>query len=340
MKGKWHLSSLAFILGLGMATSSYAGAQLDQIKKRGHLNCGVSTGLAGFSAPDSKGNWVGFDADVCRVVASAILGDARKVKFVPLSGQQRFVAVQTGSVDMLSRVTSKTLTRDAGIGLRFGPVVFYDGQTFMVRKSLGLKSAKELEGASICTQQGTTSELNMTDFFRTHKIKFKPIVFENYNESIQAYFKGRCDGYTNDSSGLASARAQSGGISAHIILPERISKEPLAPAIKLGDDDLYNVMTWSIYALLEAEELGINSKNIDEMKKSTDLNIQRFLGLKDGNGKALGLSEKWAENIVKQVGNYSEIFEKNLGVESPLKLERGLNALWTNKGLMYAPPFR
>lgn len=340
MNRRWLAKSAFVIMSAIVGANSFAGSQLDQIKKRDHLNCGVSTGLAGFSAPDSKGNWVGFDADICRAVAAAILGDARKVKFVPLSGQQRFVAVQTGTVDMLSRVTSKTLTRDAGIGLRFGPVVFYDGQTFMVRKNLNLKSAKELEGASICTQQGTTSELNMTDFFRTHKMKFKPIVFENYNESIQAYFKGRCDGYTNDSSGLASARAQSGGISAHVILPERISKEPLAPAIKLGDDDLYNIMTWSIYALIEAEELGIKADNIDQMRKSSDLNVQRFLGLKDGNGKALGLKENWAENIIKQVGNYGEIFERNLGQNSPLKLDRGLNDLWTNKGLMYAPPLR
>lgn len=336
------LKSLINTVGLCLLyiSQTHAGSQLDAIKKRGYLNCGVSTGLVGFSSPNSKGEWKGFDVDVCRAVAATIFSNAKKVKYVPLSGQQRFVALQTGTVDVLSRVTSKTLSRDSGIGLRFGPVVFYDGQAFMVKKDIGLKSAKELDGASVCTQQGTTSELNMTDFFRTNKLKFKPIVFENYNESIQAFFKGRCDTYTNDSSGLASARAAAGKVNKFEILPERVSKEPLAPAIKQGDADLYNILSWSVYAMIEAEELNIDSKNIDQMKKSKDIRIQRLLGIKPGNGKSLGVDEQWAYNIVKQVGNYAEVFKRNLGDDSPLKLKRGQNALWNEGGLMYAPPLR
>jgi general L-amino acid transport system substrate-binding protein len=324
---------------LCLVTTASAGT-LDKIKKKGHISCGVSQGLAGFSAPDGKGVWNGIDVDICRALSAAIFNDSMKVKFVSLSAQQRFTALQSGEVDILSRNTTNTLSRDTSLGLNFAPVVYYDGQGFMVRKKDGIKSAKDLSGASVCTQQGTTTELNLADYFRANRMKLKPVVFESNDEVTQAFLKGRCDALTTDASGLASERSKVKNPNDYIILPEIISKEPLAPAVRHGDDKWLDVVTWTVNALLTAEELGINSKNIDSFSKTKDPKIARFIGKTIGNGKALGLSEKWAYNIIKQVGNYSEIFEKHVGKDSPLKLSRGLNALWNKGGLMYSSPMR
>jgi general L-amino acid transport system substrate-binding protein len=325
----------------GFASVAHAGKDLDAIKARGSVICGVSTGLAGFSLADSKGEWTGLDVDVCRAVAAALFGDAKKVKFVPLSAQQRFTALQSGEVDVLSRNTTITMTRDTSLGLDFTGGTYYDGQGFMVPKKLGVKSAKELKGATVCVQPGTTTELNLADYFRANKMDFKPVVIEKLEEIEQAYFGGRCDVYTTDASGLAATRAtRAQNPEDHIILPEIISKEPLGPAVRHGDNQWADVMRWTFNAQLEAEEKGISSKNIDEMLKSIDPQIKRLLGVTPGMGKALGVEEDWVVKIVKQVGNYGEMFERNVGKNTPLKLERGLNALWTQGGLQYAAPIR
>ncbi|HVJ51381.1 MAG TPA: amino acid ABC transporter substrate-binding protein [Aliidongia sp.] len=324
-----------------MAGSAQAGQTLDNIKSKGQLVCGVSTGIAGYSVADSQGVFKGFDVDLCRALSSAIFGSPDKVKYVPLSTQQRFTALQSGEVDILSRNTTGTLQREGPLGLLFAPVMFYDGQGFMVAKKLGIKSAKELAGATICVQPGTTTELNLADFFRSNKLQFKEVVIDNRDEVENAFFSGRCDAYTTDGSGLAGVRvSKASNPDDYVILPERISKEPLGPAVRQGDDQWYGIVRWTVYALIDLEERGITSKNVDDMLKSEDPNVQRLLGVKDGNGKALGLDEKWAYNIVKDVGNYGEIFERNLGKDTPLKLDRGLNALWSSGGLMYAPPLR
>lgn len=320
-----------------MATSS--ASTLSEVKKRKQLLCGVTQGVAGFSSPDSKGNWQGLEVDVCRAISAAIFGDADKVKYVALSAQSRFTELSTGNIDVLSRVTTWNITRDTAMGINFAPTTFYDGQGFMVRKKTGIKSIKELNGASICTQQGTTSERNLADYFRSNRLKMKPVVFESNDEVTQAFLKGRCDAFTNDASGLVAERSKTKKPEDYIILKEMISKEPLGPAVRHGDDQWFDIVKWTVFALFEAEELGINSKNIDSFKKSKDPKVKRFLGLTEGNGKSLGLSEKWAYQIIKEVGNYSEIFENNVGKKSPLKLERGLNALWKDGGLMYSPPF-
>lgn len=305
------------------------------------VHCGVTMGVAGFSAPNSQGEWFGIEVDVCRAVAAAVLGDPKKVKFIPLSGQARFTALQSGEVDLLSRVTTWTLTRDTALGLNFGPTVFYDGQGFMVRRKDKVKKIKDLNGATICTQQGTTSELNLADYFRANRIKMKPVVFESNDEVTQAFFKGRCDAFTNDASGLVAERSKTKNPEDYIILEEVISKEPLGPAVRHGDDQWFDIVKWSVFAMISAEEYGISSQNVDSIKKSTKVpNIKRLLGETEGNGKALGLSEEWAYNIIKLVGNYEEVFERNIGSQSPLKLERGLNALWKDGGLMYSPPIR
>lgn len=319
--------------------STFAGT-LDIVKKRGKVRCGVSTGLAGFSSPDSKGNWRGLDVDFCRAVAAAIFNDPSKVDYVSLNAQQRFTALQSGEIDLLSRNTTHNLSRDTQMGINFAPVVFYDGQGFMVRKKDGVKSAKDLDGASVCTQQGTTTELNMADFFRANRLKLKPVVFESNEEVNQSFIKGRCDALTTDKSGLASERSKMKKPNDYLILPEIISKEPLAPAVRHGDDQWLDVVKWSIYAVIEAEELNINSKNIKNFLRSKNPRIRRFLGISRGNGKALGLEESWAKQIITHVGNYSEIFERHVGKNSPLKLDRGLNNLWTKGGLLYAPPIR
>ena len=317
-----------------------AGPMADKVKAQG-LTCGVSTGLAGFSLADSQGNFTGLDVDVCRAIAAVMTGDAKKVKFVPLSAQQRFTALQSGEVDLLSRNTTWTLQRDTQLGLNFAPTTYYDGQGFMVNKKLGVKSAKELNGATVCVQPGTTTELNLADYFRANKMQFKPVVIEKLDEVEAAYFSGRCDVYTTDASGLAATRVSKAPNPAdQVILPEIISKEPLAPAVRHGDDEFFDIVKWTVYALLEAEEKGITSKNVDEMLKSDDPTVKRLLGATEGMGKSLGVDEKWAYNAIKQVGNYGEIYERNVGKDSPLKLERGLNDLWTKGGLMYAPPIR
>jgi general L-amino acid transport system substrate-binding protein len=331
----------AVIMAASVASGSAGAGTLDTVKKNGVVTCGVSTGVTGFSIADAQGKYTGLDVDFCREVAAAIFGDADKVKFVPLSAQQRFTALQSGEVDVLSRNTTWTLQRDTQLGLTFAPVTFYDGQGFMVPKKLGVKSAKELNGATICVQPGTTTELNLADYFRANKMTFKPVVIEKLEETENAYFSGRCDVYTTDRSGLASTRiAKAPNPDDQVILPEVISKEPLAPAVRHGDDEWYDIVKWVAYAAIEAEEDGVTSKNVDDMAKGDDPNIKRLLGVTPGMGKSLNLDEKWAYNIVKLVGNYGEVFDRNVGKDSPLKLDRGVNELWTKGGLMYAMPVR
>jgi general L-amino acid transport system substrate-binding protein len=304
--------------------------------------CGVHTGLYGFSAPDERGQWSGIDVDVCRSVAAALFGDASKVRFVPLSAQARLTALQSGEVDILSRNTTWTLTRDTANGLHFTGVNYYDGQSFMVPKSLGVTRAEELEGATICVQTGTTTEKNLADWFRAQELQFSPVTIEKYEEVTGAYVAGRCDAITSDASQLAAIRANdTPNPDDHVILPEIISKEPLGPSVRHGDDQWFDLVKWSFYATIEAEEMGITSANVEDMKaNSTDPNVQRLLGATPGMGGALGVNEDWAFNIIKQVGNYGEIYNRTVGEESKLGLPRGLNALWTDGGLMYAPPVR
>jgi len=329
------------ILFVCINPSILAASILDNIKKRKVLHCGVTMGVAGFSSPDSKGHWTGIEVDICRAVSAAVLGDSSLVKFIPLSGQSRFTALQSGEIDILSRVTTWTLTRDTSLGLNFAPTIFYDGQGFMVRKKDNIKNIKDLNGATICTQQGTTTELNLADYFRANRIKMKPVVFENNDEVTQAFFKGRCDAFTNDTSGLVAQKIKTKNPEDYVILDEVISKEPLGPAVRHGDDQWFDIVKWSVFALISAEEFGITSSNIEKFKSTSKVpNIKRLLGVTTGNGKALGLTEDWAYRIIKQVGNYGEIFEKNIGQLSPLKLKRGQNALWKNGGLLYAPPLR
>jgi len=322
-----------------------AGKDLDSIKSRGALICGVpGGGIAGFGVADSQGKWTGLDIDVCRAVAATIFGDSEKVKYVPLTSQQRFTALQSGEVDILSNNTTWTLTRDTALGLDFGAVTYYDGQGFLVNKKLGVKSAKELNGATICVAPGTTTELNLADYFRATKMTFKPVVIEKVEEVRAAFFSGRCDVYTTDSSSLYATRAANVPAPAtaedFIVLPEIISKEPLAPAFRHGDNQFGDIVRWTQYAMLEAEEYGIDSKNVDDMLKSENPSIKRILGVTPGMGKSLGVDEKWVYNIVKQVGNYGESFERNVGSGSVLKIDRGLNKLWTQGGLQYSPPVR
>jgi general L-amino acid transport system substrate-binding protein len=335
------LACLAAGLVLAAVQPASAGQTFDTVKARGQLVCGVHPGLGGFGAPDEKGNFVGFDVDICRAVAAAMFGDATKVRYVPLSTQQRFTALQAGEIDMLARNTTWTLTREGSNGMLFAAVNFYDGQGFLVAKKLGVKSAKELSGATVCVQTGTTTELNLADYGRANKLDLKPVTIDSYEETTKAFVSGRCDALTSDSSQLAATRAtQTPNPDDYVILPERISKEPFAPAVRQGDDQWFNAVKWALYAMVQAEESGITSANVDAMTRSTDPNIQRLLGVTPGMGKSLGLDEKWAYNIIKQVGNYGESFERNLGQASKLKLDRGLNALWTNGGLMYAIPIR
>jgi general L-amino acid transport system substrate-binding protein len=340
MRSTSVFAATAIAVGLA-AAPALAGPTVDKIKSQGAIVCGVSTGLAGFSLADSQGKYTGLDVDFCRALAAAVLGDANKVKFAPLSAQQRFTALQSGEVDLLSRNTTWTLQRDTQLGLDFAPTMYYDGQGFMVAKKLGVKSAKELNGATVCVQPGTTTELNLADYFRANKIQFKPVVIEKLDEVEQAFFSGRCDAYTTDASGLAATRvSKAPKPDDYVILPEIISKEPLAPAVRHGDNEWLDIVKWTVYALIEAEEKGVTSKNVDQMLSSDDPNVKRLLGATPGMGKSLNLDEKWAYNAIKQVGNYGEIFDRNVGKDSPLKLERGLNDLWTRGGLQYAMPIR
>ncbi len=334
--------AVAALVFAAMSITAYAGKTLDAIKKRGRVRCGVSNGLPGFSSPDSKGKWKGLDVDVCRAFAAAVFGDSKKIDVVGLSAQQRFTALQSGEVDVLTRNTTHTLSRDTALGLNFAPVNYYDGQGFLVRKALGVKNARGLNGASICVIQGTTNERNLSDYFRKHKMKYKPVVMENNNELFKAFMAGRCDVFSTDASGLAAQRSKTKKPSELVILPDIISKEPLAPAVRHGDDEWLDIVKWTVYAMIAAEEMGITSRNVKRMKKSSDPDVQRLLGVIKGNGKAIGLTETWAYNIIKQVGNYGESFERNVGKNTPLKLARGLNGLWTTgkNGLMYAPPLK
>jgi general L-amino acid transport system substrate-binding protein len=331
--------AVAVIAVLAVGTA-LAGETLDAVKGRGFVLVGVNGGVFGFSKPDDKGVWGGIDVDSGRAVAAAVFGDANKIKYVPLTAVQRLPALQAKEIDVLCRNTTQTLTRETANGLNFVHVNYYDGQGFLVPKKLGMKSAKELAGATVCVLPGTTTELNVADFFRANGLTWKPVVIEQTTELAKAYFAGRCDCLTSDASQLAAHRAVAPNPADHVLLPELISKEPLAPAVRHGDDQWFDIVNFSIMAMINAEELGITSQNVDDMLKSTNPEIQRFLGVTPGFGAAIGLDEKWAYNIVKQVGNYGEVFERNVGVNTPLGLERGLNGLWTQGGLMYSTPFR
>lgn len=339
MTAKLKLACLAGALFAATSTAALAGARLDAIKARGELICGVNSGLGGFSIADSTGKWVGLDADVCRAIAAALLGDGNKVKFVPLNAQQRFTALQSGEVDLLSRNTTWTLTRDTQLGLNFTATTYYDGQGFMVPKKLNVTSAKQLAGASVCVQPGTTTELNLADYFRANNMQYKPVVIENIAEVNAAFFAGRCDALTTDASGLASVRKNDAkNPDDYLILPEIISKEPLGPAVAQGDEQWTDIVKWTVFALLEAEEYGITQANVEQQAKtSTNPNIKRILGATPGMGKAVGLDEDWVVKAVKSVGNYGEIWTRNI---TPLGLPRGVNNLWNKGGLMYAPPIR
>ncbi len=342
MTAKTLLASVCATATLGLATlPAQAGKTVDAIKARGQLICGVNTGLAGFSAADSQGNWSGLDVDVCKAIAAAMLGDASKVKYVPLNAQQRFTALQSGEIDILSRNTTWTLTRDASLGMHFTGTTYYDGQGFMVPAKGKIKSAKQLKGATVCVQSGTTTEKNLTDFSRANKLDIKPVVFEKQEASTSAYFSGRCQAFTTDASGLASIRNKEAKVPAeHLILPELISKEPLGPSVRRGDDEFYAIAKWVVFALIEAEEYGITQANVDQMKTSTDPVVGRIVGSTEDTGKLLGLDKAWAANAIKAVGNYGEIFERNVGPKSALGMPRGNNNLWNKGGFMYAPPVR
>ena len=332
------MKRLCLCLLLLLCQSAFAQSTLDAVRKKGFVQCGVNTGLAGFSQADSKGVWRGIDVDVCRAVAAAVFGDATKLRYTPLTAQQRFTALQSGEVDILARNTTWTLSRDTSLGLNFVGVNYYDGQGFMVPKKANVKSAKQLNGATVCVQPGTTNELNLADYFRANKMAFKPVVIEKLEEVLNAYFNGRCDAYTTDHSGLVALRAsRAQKPDDHVILPELISKEPLGPAVRHGDDRWFDIVKWSLFALIEAEELGLSSKNIEQQAKSDNPSIQRFVGATGDIGKMLSLDNKWAYQIVRQVGNYAESFDANL---KPLGFERGLNRLWNQGGLMYVPPIR
>ena len=325
--------------GLALAQDK-GGRTLEQVKARGALTCGVNTGLAGFGIPDDKGNWTGLDVDLCRAISAAIFNDPNKIKFVPLTAKDRFTALQSGEIDVLSRNGTWTSSRETDLGLMWAGVNYYDGQGFMVRKKLNVASAMELSGASICVQQGTTTELNLADFFRANNMKYEVVAFATSNEAIKAYDSGRCDAYTTDASGLYGERLKLVNADEHVVLPEVISKEPLGPAVRQGDDQWFNVVRWAHFAMVNAEELGVTKANVDERLKSTNPEIRRLLGAEGDFGKGMGLTSDWAYRIVKHVGNYGESFNRNVGDGSRLKIRRGLNALWNKGGLQYAPPVR
>ncbi|APF37805.1 amino acid ABC transporter substrate-binding protein [Chelatococcus daeguensis] len=337
---KRMIASVVVGLAAGFAATAVSAATLDQIKQKGFIQCGANTGLAGFGVPDDKGNWTGLDVDLCRALAAAVFDDPNKVKFIPLSAKDRFTALQSGEADVLIRNTTWTMSRDTSLGLNFTGVNYYDGQGFMVRKSLGISSALELDGASVCTQQGTTTELNLADYFRANNMKYEVVAFATSDETVKAYDSGRCDAFTTDASGLYAERLKLTNPDDHIVLPEIISKEPLGPSVRHGDDQWFDVVKWVHYAMLNAEELGVTKANVDEQLKSDNPEIKRLLGAEGKFGEAIGLTNDWAYRVIKHVGNYGEIFEKNVGEGSLLKIKRGLNALWTKGGLQYAPPIR
>ena len=332
------LIAIAGVVAGFTASAAFAGT-LDTVKSKGHVQCGVSGGLPGFSAPDNKGQMVGIDADVCYAVAAAIFGDRSKTKFTPLTAKERFTALASGEVDILSRNTTHTLHRDTALGINFTYYNYIDGQGFLVKKTLGVKSAKELDGAAVCVQAGTTTELNLADYFRTNGMKFKPVVYDTTPQTREGFDKGSCDVLTSDKSQLAAIRSELKDPSGSVILPETISKEPLGPVVRQGDDQWFNIVKWVLFAVINADELGVTSKNVDEMKKSNNPSIKRLLGLEGEMGKDLGLPADWAYNAIKQVGNYDEMYERNV---APLGLSRkgSVNDLWTRGGILYAPPIR
>jgi general L-amino acid transport system substrate-binding protein len=336
---KLCLVAMVAVAVIAAAGVAMAGT-LDEVRARGVLIAGVNGGVYGFSMPDEKGVWKGLDVDTARAVAAAVFGDANKVKFTALTAVQRLPALQSKEIDVLCRNTTQTLTRETVNGLNFCHVNYYDGQGFLVPKKLGVKSAKELGGATVCVLPGTTTEMNAADFFRSNNLQWKPVVIEQTAELSKAFFAGRCDCLTSDASQLAAHRSVAPNPDDYVLLPEIISKEPLCPVVRHGDDQWYDIVNWTVMATLEAEELGITSKNVDEMLNNKAPQIQRFLGVTPGMGKALGIDEKWAYNIIKQVGNYGEIFERNVGKNTQLGLERGLNALWNQGGIMYPAAFR
>jgi general L-amino acid transport system substrate-binding protein len=339
MKNK--LMSLALGVGLSVAAVSAASAgTLDDVKAKGFIQCGSNPSLIGFGFPDDQNNWTGFDVDFCRALAAAIFNDPTKVKFTPLSAKERFTALQSGEIDVLSRNTTWSMSRDTSLGLKFAGVTYYDGQGFMVKKSLGVNSALNLNGASVCTQTGTTTELNLADYFKSNNMTYQVVAFEQEQEVLKAYEDGRCDVYTTDQSGIYAQKLKLAAPDDHVVLPEIISKEPLGPLVRQGDDAWFNVVKWTYYALINAEDLGITSKNVEEMKNSTNPEIMRFMGKEGDFGVGVGLTNDWAAQIVKHVGNYGEVFERNLGESSQLKIARGKNALWSKGGLQYAPPIR
>jgi len=336
---------LALTLALGgfiVASPAWAGKTLDGIKSRGQMTCGVHTGLAGFSAADSAGKWTGLDVDICRAVAAAVLGDPEKVKYVPLTAQQRFTALQSGEIDLLSRNTTLTLTRDASLGLQGTVVTYYDGQGFIVTKKSNIKSPKQLKNQTVCVQSGTTTEKNLTDYSKANNLNIKTVVFEKEEAATAAYFAGRCVTYTTDASGLASIRNKVATAPAdHVILPDLVSKEPLGPMVRRGDDEWLAIVKWVIYGLIEAEEYDVTQANVDQLKsKSEDPVVKRLLGTGEDMGKLLGLDKEWLARAVKATGNYGEIFERNVGPKSALGLPRGINNQWNKGGLMYALPMR
>ena len=334
--------TLALTLAFAAGLTSQAAAQqtLKTVQDRGMLSCGVSQGLPGFSAPDDKGNWTGLDVDVCRAIAAAVLNDPTKVKFVPTSAKDRFTALQSGEIDVLSRNTTWTISRDTSLGANFTGITYYDGQGFMVKKSLKVNSALELNSASVCVQTGTTTEQNLADYFKANNMKYEVIAFGTNDETVKAYESGRCDVFTTDQSGLYANRLKLANPNDHMVLPEIISKEPLGPMVRHGDDQWFDIVKWTLFAMINAEELGITSKNVDEKLKSENPEMKRVLGT-DGNfGEQLGLTKDWVIRIVKAVGNYGEAFERNVGSGSPLAINRGLNNLWKKGGLQYAPPIR
>lgn len=337
------VSTLALGAALGFsATAALAQAPstLRNVQSKGFVQCGVTQGLAGFSMPDSAGNWTGLDVDLCRALAAAIFNDPTKVRFSPLSAKDRFTALQSGEIDVLSRNTTWTLQRDTSLGLNFAGINYFDGQGFMVRKSLNVKSARELSGASVCVQTGTTTELNVADFFRANNLKYEPVVFASADETVKAYDSGRCDVFTTDASGLYAERVKLAKPDDHVVLPEIISKEPLGPVVRHGDDQWLDVVKWVHFAMITAEELNITKANLDQMMQSTNPEIRRVLGVEGNAGEALGLTKDWVVRIVRHVGNYAEAFDRNVGPSTRLGISRGLNALWTKGGLQYAPPIR
>ncbi|MGI9332381.1 MAG: amino acid ABC transporter substrate-binding protein [Gammaproteobacteria bacterium] len=340
MKSTKYLATSAVVAALAVSGSAVA-ATLADVKGKGFVQCGVSQGLPGFSNPDQQGNWTGIDVDLCRAVAAATLGDGNAVKYTPLSAKERFTALQSGEIDVLSRNTTWTLTRDTALGLNFAGVNYYDGQGFMVRRDLGVTSAKELAGAAVCTNIDTTTELNMADFFRANSLDYKPVAFEKADEVVAAYDAGRCDVYTTDRSGLAAQRLKLKNADAHVVLPETISKEPLGPVVRHGDDQWFDVVKWSLNCMVEAEEYGLSSANIDSMKASSnDPVVKRLAGVEGDLGKNLGLGTDWCYNIVKMVGNYGESYDAHVGPDTPIGLSRGVNAQWKDGGLLYAAPIR